>query len=289
MGSVTHALFGSKPKVKTKKVERLTPGQMELLDELTGLLKGQLGKGIEPYSGQLVPGASEIQQQLFEMLMPSGGSVGGLMKQGAEYISQLMQQQFNPEEAQEYWQRAYVSPAERVWKETVVPEVMERYAGANALDSGAARRALAKSWGDVQSQLNAELAKILWGEKQSLTQRQDTASQLGLNLLPQIMGMGEEQRGIMQEMLQEPYQKWQMSQAWANPWLQYLGTALGTSPFQINTYTTGGGGGLFGSLLPTAGRMVMGGLIGSHMPKVGFWKGALYGLNPLGGLKALFG
>jgi len=275
MGSVSHALFGSKPKVKTKKVERLTPGQMELLNELTNLLKGQLGKGIEPYPGQLVPGPSDIQQQIFEL---AGGDLGGLMKQGADYISQLMQQQFNPEEAQEYWRRAYVSPAERAWKETVVPEVMERYAGVNALDSGAARRALAKSWGDIQSQLNAELAKILWGEKQSLTQRQDTASQLGLNLLPQVMGIGEEQRGITQELMQEPYQKWQMSQAWSNPWLQYLPVALGTNPYQINTYTTGGGGGLFGSLLPTAGRMGMGALAGHFIPKVGAAKGALLAL-----------
>jgi len=288
MGGVKDFLFGSKPKVKAKKVDRLTPGQMELLDELTNLLKGQLGIGIEPYSGQLVPGASEIQQQLFEMLSPEG-TVGGLTKQGAEYISQLMQQQFNPQEAQDYWQRAYVMPAQRAWEETVVPEVMERYAGANALDSGAARRALAKSWGDVQSQLNAELAKILWGEKQSLAQRQDIASRLGLSLLPEVMGMGEEQRAITQELMQEPYQKWQMSQPWANPWLNYLGTALGTTPYQINTYTTGGGSGLLGSLLPTAGRMGMAGLVGSFMPKVGFWKGALYGLNPLGGLKALFG
>ncbi len=278
MGGVKDFLFGSEQKVKTNKTEVLTPGQMELLDELTNLLKGQLGQGVEPYPGQLVPGASEIQQQLFEMLMPSGGSVGGLTKQGADYVSQLMQQQFNPKEAQDYWQRAYVKPAQRTWEETVVPEVMERYAGQNALDSGAARRALAKSWGDVQSQLNAELAKILWGEKQSLTQRQDIASQLGLNLLPQVMGIGEEQRGITQEMLQEPYQKWQMSQAWANPWLNYLGTALGTNPYQINTYTTGGGGGLFGSLLPTAGRMGMGALAGHFIPKVGAAKGALLAL-----------
>jgi len=278
MGGVKDFLFGSKQKVKTKKTEVLTPGQMELLDELTNLLKGQLGQGVEPYPGQLVPGASEIQQQLFEMLMPSGGAVGGLTKQGADYISQLMQQQFNPEEAQDYWQRAYVKPAQRTWEETVVPEVMERYAGQNALDSGAARRALAKSWGDVQSQLNAELAKILWGEKQSLTQRQDTASQLGLNLLPQVIGMGEEQRGITQEMLQEPYQKWQMSQPWANPWLQYLPTTLGTNPYQVNTYTTGGGGGLLGGLMPSLGRAGMGATLGHFIPGMGAAKGALLAL-----------
>jgi len=278
MGGVKDFLFGSKPKVKTKKTEVLTPGQMELLDELTNLLKGQLGQGVEPYPGQLVPGASEIQQQLFKMLMPSGGAVGGLTKQGADYVSQLMQQQFNPDEVTQFWQHAYVKPAERAWEEAVVPKVMEYYAGQNALDSGAARRALAKSGTDLQTQLNAELAKLLWGEKTNLQSRQDLASQLGLNLLPQVIGMGEEQRGITQQLMQEPYQKWQMSQAWANPWLSYLPVALGTNPYQVNTYTTGGGGGLLGGLLPTAGRMGMGALAGSFIPGVGAGTGALLAL-----------
>ena len=278
MGGVKDFLFGSKPKVKTKKVERLTPGQMELLDELTNLLKGQLGQGVRPYQGQLVPGASEIQQQLFEMLMPFGGPVGGLTRQGADYISQLMQQQFNPDEVRQYWQQAYVKPAERAWEETVVPKVMEYYAGQNALDSGAARRALAKSGTDLQTQLNAELAKLLWGEKTNLQSRQDLASQLGLNLLPQVMGMGEEQRAITQELMQEPYQKWQMSQAWSNPWLQYLPAALGTNPYQINTYTTGGGGGLLGGLMPSLGRAGMGATLGHFIPGMGAAKGALLAL-----------
>ncbi len=278
MGGVKDFFFGKDPKVETKRTEVLTPAQMELLDELTNLLKGQLGQGVEPYPGQLVPGASEIQQQLFDLLSPIGGAIGGLTTQGADYISQLLQRQFNPEEATQYWQQAFVNPAMHEWEQNIVPQVMEYYAGQNAVDSGAAMRALAKSGTDLQTQLNAELANLLWGEKQSLQSRQDLASQMGLNLLPATIGMGEEQRGITQQLMQEPYQKWQMSQPWANPWLQYLPVALGTTPYQVNTYTTGGGGGLLGGLMPIAGQMGMGALAGSFIPGVGAGTGALLAL-----------
>ena len=277
MGGVGDFLFGEDKEVKTQKIERLTPGQMALLNELTGLLKGQLGQGVEPYPGQLVAGPSGIQQQLLQLLSPEGGSVGGLTGQGAEYVSKLLGQQFNPEETTEYWQKAFVQPAERSWRENVVPVVMEHYAAQNALDSGAARRALARSGTDLQTQLNAELAKLLWGEKQNLIGRQDTAATMGLNLLPQLMGAGTEQRAITQQQLQEPYQKWQMSQPWANPWLQQLPAALEVSPYQIDTYTTGGGTGLLGSILPTAAQAGMGALAG-HFAGTGAGMGALLAL-----------
>ena len=75
---------------------------------------------------------------------------------------------------------------------------------------------------------------------------------MGTDLLSQMLNMGSMQRGIEGQQLQEPYEKWQFSQPWANKYLQnFLGTTL--SQPGMDYYTTGGGGGAMSQLMPAIG------------------------------------
>jgi len=98
-----------------------------------------------------------------------------------------------------------------------------------------------------------------------------------MNTINAALGAGGQQRGITGELMAEPYGKWQMSQPYANPWLQMLSTALGTQPFSymgmpgqsgMLDYASKG----FGSTLGTAGA---GAALGAAIPGMSAGAGAI--------------
>lgn len=169
---------------------------------------------------------------------------------------------YNPTAVKQWYTDALVKPAMQTWEKEIVPQVQEKFIGQNAGSSGAANRAIANSAEDVMSNLNSQLANAMYGEKQAFDTRAFTAdttnaanklntNQLNLNALTSggnlsmgadtnaynqlasLLGIantaGAQQYGVNQNATQGGYQQWLAQQPYSNPWLTYLGTALGTS------------------------------------------------------------
>jgi hypothetical protein len=171
LGSVDPSTVGS--------VSSLTAEQAELLRKLTGLVTEQVGKGIEPYPGDLAAGPSDLQQQSWGAIsdLISGGRtgpsqqaiekvLGGTSDVGGKLnVKGYDVGEFDPKAIQEWYQNALVKPAMDTWEKTIAPTVQEKFISRNAGSSGAANRAIAGSAEDMMSKLNAQLANALMGEK----------------------------------------------------------------------------------------------------------------------------
>lgn len=231
MGGVVDFIFGSEPETNMVQTERYTPAQMELLNQLSGLLQGQLGKGVPGYPGQITPEPTANLQALFQMVpgladvfggametvpgfsdLLSGalqGTLGGFgqttgtgqdilggyqdpisallgsgigaipgfqerldpimaqMERGAgtgmDYLSQLLAG--TPGMDERYFEEAIKAPAMRAWEQELMPSILEQYAGMDALDSGAARRALASGAADLSTGMSQQLMEYLTGQQ----------------------------------------------------------------------------------------------------------------------------
>ena len=180
--------------------------------------------------------------------------------------------EFDPTAIQTWYQDALVNPAMSTWEQSVVPQVQEKFIGQNAGSSGAANRAIAGSAENMMTGLNAQLANALFGEKQAFDTREFAAGmdkagkqfqsetdfvnrlfssgQGDLDRMTAIPGLenqsmesffraiglgegaGATQRDISQQGLNEAFSRWQAGQAYNNPWLNLLNSALGQSSFE---------------------------------------------------------
>jgi len=269
----------------------LTGGQRGNLDELMKILSEQLGRGVEPYPGQMVPGASQLQEQGFSM---AGGLPGQFdrfqgMAEGA--LSDVLTP-YDPASATEFWEKSYKQPGLETWRQDVIPSIKEHYASRDAADSGAMDRAIARSGKDLTSDMSAKLAELIYGGEQAHKGRQtvgiDQAGRVAgmpLAAIASLMGTGGTKRQIAGEELSEPYQKWASSQPYANPWLSYLSPGLNVrafeniiEPSQMMMPTQGGGAGpgLMSALLPALGMAAGGFLSGPAFGAGGGGFGALF-------------
>lgn len=248
---------------KVKQQPTLTRGQRSLLDQLTELLGSQLGQGITPYQGQMVAPASSLESQAFNYfgnIFPTAQNMlnydprqgQGYLNQGSQALNTMLAD-YDPASARNYWNEAVKMPAMQTWQKDIVPQIMEKYAGQNAADSGAMRRAIANSAADMNTNLNAQLANLIYsGEQAQLGRQQQGINQamqmsqmpgqlyaqqgqiagIGGDLANQAMNAGFTNRSIEQQVLDSLYNRWATSQAYNNPWLQnYLGIALDTPAF----------------------------------------------------------
>lgn len=239
---------------------RLTEGQRELLDALTGQLIPEMGRGVTPYPGQMVADISPLQQQGFDvatgMAGPGqqaqqyfqnmlGGIDTGMAGRGmgmAEQALGPMLEPFDPAAATEFWETSMKAPALRTWREDMMPSIMEKgVRKAGTADSGPMQRELARSGEDLMTNLSAQLGGLLYSGQQAQLGRQQQGvgqamnlsnlpgallqgagrvGQQGTNLLSQMMNIGTTQRAIGQEGLTAEQMKWQASQPYMNPWLQ---------------------------------------------------------------------
>ncbi|MBI9081502.1 MAG: hypothetical protein JEY79_17390, partial [Pseudodesulfovibrio sp.] len=223
-------LMGGTTPTTTTKVNNLTGGQKNLLSYLT---KNARGGGVNSYGGTYTPGASGLQQGAFSSIedMLAGGQGMG---QAQDFLTSLMQP-YDDTAAKTYYQDAILAPTMQNWQNEVLPQVREAMISQGAGSSGAANRAIAKSGADMMTNLNANMASTLYGDKQRYTQNAMGGAQ-GLSQVNQLLAQlglsgGQQQRQIASEQGQEGYNDWLMEQDWNNPWLQYSQTALGTRAF----------------------------------------------------------
>ena len=245
-----------------EQVSNWTPGQSALFDQITASLGQQWGQSVPGYQGQLTPAISELQQAGFRgmgnltpgtdyfqnVLGYSDPQAASRMMGGAEQAMGQSMQPFNQDQFRQQMQ-PMADFAGQQFNDYTVPAIMERYAGANAADSGAAQRALGRAGNDMSLGLSAQMAPYLYQGNEAALNRQQQGGQAlaGMSMIPgqnlsqaaglssglsqALLGAGGQQRQIAGEQLGEQGQKWQQAQAYNNPWLQYLSTALNSQPF----------------------------------------------------------
>lgn len=215
-----------------RQISRLTPEQQKLMKDLIGQI--DVTKGVEAYPGRIVPGAGPLQERAFGMLENIIGDEDSLYGRGRDVIDDLFQP-YDPTADRDFFETAIRRPAMQEFEDVTMPNVMERFVGQNAMDSGAARRAVAKAGGDLQMGLSAKLADILYGGRRESEARRERmvpmAADYEMSPVRAAMDVGGVQRGIERETMAEPYEKWLYSRPYANPWLQYAMPTLGLQTF----------------------------------------------------------
>lgn len=268
-------VMGSTEPSHTEKAKLLTPEQEMLLDSLVGIVNRQLGAPSETYGGSWSAPASDVQSQLFKtvenLLKGTTGDPNALAQANAQKMSKgftaptVSAGTYDPTAVQQWYTDALVNPAMRTWEKEIVPQVQEKFISQNAGSSGAANRAIANSAEDVTSNLNAQLANALYGEKQAFDTRDFTAQQSnasnelatnalnleglssggqlgiaadtgGFQQLATLLGLGTQvgaqEYGVDKDATEANYQKWLSQQSYSNPWLNFLGSALGVNPYE---------------------------------------------------------
>ena len=259
----------------------LTKGQRANLKAINQMVAGMLGKGGPVFQGQRVAGLDPLEQQAMDYYSETGFGQGlDQIGKASDFFEGQMNQQYDPGQTEDEFNRMAGIPAMRNWQKNIVPGISELFAGKNATRSGAFGKNLAEAGASLQGDLASDLAKMQFSERNRMTQNR-FAGATGLSnlaLMPQqllqpLMGMGGISRGIQQNRLGQEHAKFLEGLPANNKLLfQLLGPALQTQAFQSVVNQTGGAGGMLGAL--------GGGFLGSETGS-----GALMGgLGKLGGM-----
>jgi len=264
-----------------------------LQQQLNQLLGEQLGQGVERFGGERVPGASGLQTAGFDVargLTPiaSGGqqfgaqqtagldpgTAGRVTGQAEQALSGILGPQ-DLEAVNRLFQTGFVDPAQGNINR-LLRGVSERFAGAGsagATGGGAFGRSLGRAAGEAGTQLNAQLAKLLFETDQANKNRQlqgvgaatnlaqlpgQVAGQgeiLGLGPLASLLDIGGIQRGIQGEQGEAGFQEFLRTRDFNNPFLNLLPTAFNVPGKTIVQEQQGPG---LGGFLGTVGGAFLG-------------------------------
>ena len=248
-----------------QQVNKLTKGQQTLLNSLTSLLSGQVGKGYPQYPGATIAPMTATQRGLYDTMGGLPGAAGKALDYYAKVLGgmedvglpgalgdarNVLEDLSQPFDEEAYWQRYKrgVQPMINEFGETLRPTV-ERYAGAGAVKSGAFGKTLAEE----ETQMLERLAGAGWAGMEGAIERTNQLRLGAAGLLANLPGLGagllqgagSSALGMLggattlaageqaqeQAVLSDAARRWSASQGYANPWLQYLPTALGVQSF----------------------------------------------------------
>lgn len=254
---------GSEPTITP--TSTLTDSQRAVLDKLSGLIEGQIGVGVAPYKGQMTSGPSDIQGSQFDLVKQILGGTATGQQQTTDALSSVIKP-WNSGDATSWWEKSIKDPTLQSWNEDILPGISEKFAAYDAFGGGGSRKSLLDAGVKLETGMQKNLADALLQDKQ--TSNQQMLSAAGLNI-EDLMGRanlggtaGATQRGITNDQLSEGYQKWLQKQPYANPWLSYLGSSLGTQAFE--NIVTPGTSESIGGILGGAGGLLKG--VGSLKP-----------------------
>ncbi len=214
----------------------LTPIQRSTLDQLGAYVNGQIGRGAPVYEGELVSGASPLQQQAFGLAAGYGSDVATRNRQLA--ISQILSGQpawtsIDADPYVETFNTAVEAPAMRAFSQTIIPQILQAYGAGGP--SGAVVDSLGEYGATLATNLGAQRAQTVdqWlarADQNRLAGAQLSADET-LRPISLAMGLGEVERGIRNEQLGAEFGRWESGQAWANPALGLIPSVLGTQAF----------------------------------------------------------
>lgn len=253
------SLFGG-----SEKVDLLTAGQRSLLNDLTGRIQDNLGVAPETYGGPVVPGLSRQQSRglgIADMVDPN--RIPGL--DGA--ISDMVAGRgAGPFDSEGYYRDAVYNPA-KLALDDELRQIEARYGSSGgvaggfgeAIGAGVAR--FGTGIGQVMADLAREErtladARRSGGVQAAFGRSNDIASSAAALLGP----IGGTERGVQAELNLGDLNAWQASQDYNNPWLGFVGPALGTQAYGIGQQQgiIPGIAGAAGALLGGAGSFMTG-------------------------------
>jgi hypothetical protein len=243
--TISKTIFGEPEEPEARSASTLTPQQEALLNKIIGMVMPQIGKGVQPYPGTTVP--SE------EFLQPYYAGATGIVEDPLYKQTGLALQQglsgqalydTDLDKAREYWEDVYYKPAMAEFKQDILPQLREDYAGLGAYDSGGRRRAETQAAQRFATETGAKLGDILWAETQAGRQAKERALERGLQYTPEYLGLplsyqkdvGLTQAGFEAQRLGEAKENWLAEQPYASPYLGLGYNALGVNATQPYIY-----------------------------------------------------
>lgn len=221
--------------------ETLTPQQSQLLYHLNTLVGQQLGKGVTPYEGTVVPGMPPELERALRMQETIGTPAEDRALAAA--MDPSIATDLSPERYLGGFEGTYEQALEDYWNKYSKRKIAHEYGSgggggtmeellASSYATDVALPAAQARWGAWTRGLEAEHA----GTEQALARALGAAgTSTGIRgaRAESAVRAGMARRGFEAEGLREGYEKWLQAQPWNNPWVsQYLGPALGTSAFQ---------------------------------------------------------
>lgn len=270
----------------------------DIYNQFTDFIQPNVG-GVSAYPGPLVPGASPLQQQGFDVaqgLTPiaSGGqeyfgdilsrtdvdAPGRAMGMAERGLSDVLRP-FDPSTVTEGLQPGKDLAMNTFFRD-FMPRLKESMVGrAGTADTGALDRLAVQGGEDISLGLGAQSFPYLFqGQQNQLGRQQGGVNQamnlaglpgqvlgqagqiggMGANLLGQQMNIGGIQRDITGQQMQEPFQKWQVEQPYNNPYLQMIASLSQSAP-RMDYVNQQQAPGLFQQMMPALG-MAAGGYFG---------------------------
>lgn len=224
----------------SEQIPTLTPGQLQLLNQLTGFVSGQIGQPGRVPGAELGPvGPSDLQSQAF-----------GLAGQ--------LPQQFDPNAIS-----SAMAPvgqfAQNQFREETIPDIMSALGGIGAARSSGAAEVLGRKGRDLNLGLAAQFGPMQFQAQQAHMARQ-------AQVPGQIANLGAVQRGIGAEQQQFDLDRFMAADPSRNQALGLLPQTLGTSAFDTAVFqgfrqphfleaTAGGIGGAVGGMMASDERV----------------------------------
>jgi len=245
--------------------------QRSLIRTMARTIRRHIGEdmGIEPYPGTAVPseehlgdyyGAGQYYDPYYKGAMGVGedplyGRAGEALERG---LSGEAAWDTDPEAAEQYWRDKYYEPAMTRFRQDILPQLREDYAGAGGYQSGGRRRAETRAAGRVAVETSGQLGDILWRERESGRLAKERALERALSTaryVPDYLGVplgyardvggiktglardiGMMKSGFERERLGEAQEKWLAKQPWASPYMSLGMQAVGVGATQPYLY-----------------------------------------------------
>jgi hypothetical protein len=222
-----------------KEFPTLTAGQSSLLDQFVNLLSGEVGKGIEPYPGEMIPGEDPLQTKAFEAFGAPSDRYSSMIESAiSRAVSGEPAYKSSPEDIAAYFD-LLEAPARANFERVGLRGIQEQFAGRGQEIGGGLIDASLGATGEFEQGLLAQRAAFARGDLDAERASREAAyGRLlpGAELagveqfrVPSVLaGAGAERRGIATELASEGVWDWLTSQPYANPWLGFAPLALGT-------------------------------------------------------------
>ena len=223
-----------------KEFQTLSPEQTAVLNQLLGEIGPEIGKGISPYPGEMIPGEDVLQSRAFEGIASLAGGTGtqsAIDLALGRSLSGEPAYRFKPDETLSTFFEQVEAP-QRAGFERTLRGVQEQFAGLGQERGGGFIDASLGASREFEQGLGAQRATFLRGEmdaerasREAAAERQlpavAAAGAEELRIPDVLMRAGTARRDISAEVASEGVFDWLVSQPASNPWLGYLNLALG--------------------------------------------------------------
>lgn len=174
-GAGTGAIYGAQlgsvvPGIGTA----IGAGAGALLGGLGGFFGGEKNKKPMSSISTFDPQQKQLYDQQMTALQGGGGPLADIYGQ------------YNPELMKNYYQQAYAQPQYQEFQRNIVPTITGQFRGQNLQNSSYLGGALSRAGTDVQNNLNANMAQMLYQGQQSQLDRRSGALDRILNLQTQV-------------------------------------------------------------------------------------------------------